>query len=243
MPRRAAAHSRVRASVLAALTVTALAATGTPALAAPAAPPPAPAAAARQAMNEAFVRASGEFDVPRDLLAAVGYGETHLDGHAGRPSQANGYGVMHLVSNPTNRTLEKAADLTGEPLSQLRRDTAANILGGAAVLRWYADRLGLDGGERDDIDAWYPAVAQYSGSTGRTAALYADAVYTFLAHGFSATVPGGERISVAARPVAPEKGPSPPQAYAPRAPTTRPPCGSRPMRTTSPSAGRRRSTR
>ncbi|WP_328886266.1 peptidoglycan-binding protein [Streptomyces sp. NBC_00316] len=207
MPRRAAAHSRVRASVLAALTVTALAATGTPALAAPAAPPPAPAAAARQAMNEAFVRASGEFDVPRDLLAAVGYGETHLDGHAGRPSQANGYGVMHLVSNPTNRTLEKAADLTGEPLSQLRRDTAANILGGAAVLRWYADRLGLDGGERDDIDAWYPAVAQYSGSTGRTAALYADAVYTFLAHGFSATVPGGERISVAARPVAPEKGP------------------------------------
>lgn len=169
-------------------------------------------------MNQAFVRAAGKFDVPRDLLAAVGYGETHLDGHTGRPSQANGYGVMHLASNPANRTLEKAADITGEPLSRLRRDTAANILGGAAVLRSYADRLGLDGDERDDIDAWYPAVAQYSGSTGRAAARYADTVYAFLAQGFAATVPGGEQISVAARPVAPVKGTL--SATAGRAPIT-----------------------
>ncbi|MEV0491790.1 peptidoglycan-binding protein [Streptomyces atratus] len=200
MPRRAAAHTRIRASVLAALTATALAATGTPVLAAP------PPVATRHSMNQAFAEAAREFDVPRDLLAAVGYGETHLDGHTGRPSQANGYGVMHLVSNPGNHTLEKAAALTGAPLSELRRDTAANILGGAAVLRAYADRIGLDGDERDDIDAWYPAVARYSGTTGRAAALYADAVYTFLANGIVTTVPGGERISVTARPVAPDKG-------------------------------------
>ncbi|WP_326606372.1 amidase [Streptomyces sp. NBC_01799] len=218
MPRRAAAHTGRRASVLAALAVTALTATGTPAAAAPAAHPQAPPGDGRHAMNQAFVRAAGKFDVPRDLLAAVGYGETHLDGHTGRPSQANGYGVMHLASNPANRTLEKAADITGEPLSRLRRDTAANILGGAAVLRSYADRLGLDGDERDDIDAWYPAVAQYSGSTGRAAARYADTVYAFLAQGFAATVPGGEQISVAARPVAPVKGTL--SATAGRAPIT-----------------------
>ncbi|MGW5273799.1 N-acetylmuramoyl-L-alanine amidase [Streptomyces sp. NPDC004044] len=218
MPRRAAAHTGRRASVLAALAVTALTAAGTPAAAAPAAHPPALPTDGRHAMNQAFVHAAGEFDVPRDLLAAVGYGETHLDGHTGRPSQANGYGVMHLASNPANRTLEKAADITGEPLSRLRRDTAANILGGAAVLRSYADRLGLDGDERDDIDAWYPAVAQYSGTTGRAAARYADTVYAFLAHGFAATVPGGEQISVTARPVAPEKGTL--SATAGRAPIT-----------------------
>ncbi|MEW2490407.1 peptidoglycan-binding protein [Streptomyces sp. NPDC048411] len=200
MPRRAAAHTRGRASVLVALTATALAATGTPVLAAP------PPVTAGSSMNQAFARAAREFDVPRDLLAAVGYGETHLDGHAGHPSQANGYGVMHLVSNPRNHTLETAAALTGAPLSKLRRDTAANILGGAAVLRAYADRIGLDGDERDDINAWYPAVARYSGMTGRAAALYADAVYTFLANGIVTTVPGGERVSVTARPVAPEKG-------------------------------------
>ncbi|MGC5004011.1 peptidoglycan-binding protein [Streptomyces sp. DT203] len=218
MPRRAAAHTGRRASVLATLAVTALTATGTPAAAAPAAHPPASPADSRHAMDQAFVRAAGKFDVPRDLLAAVGYGETHLDGHTGRPSQANGYGVMHLASNPASRTLEKAADITGEPLSRLRRDTAANILGGAAVLRSYADRLGLDGDERDDIDAWYPAVAQYSGTTGRPAARYADTVYAFLTQGFAATVPGGERISVAARPVDPVKGTL--SATAGRAPIT-----------------------
>ncbi|SCF69309.1 peptidoglycan-binding protein [Streptomyces sp. Ncost-T10-10d] len=197
MPRRAAAHTKRRASVLAALTATALAATGSPAFAAP---------ADDHSMNRAFAQAAAKFDVPRDLLAAVGYGETHLDGHSGRPSQANGYGVMHLVSNPTNPTLERAAALTGEPLADLRTDTEVNILGGAAVLRSYADKLGLDDRKRDDVNAWYPAVARYSGSTGPAATLYADAVYTFLANGLHATVPGGEHISVTARPVSPQKG-------------------------------------
>ncbi|MEU1370691.1 peptidoglycan-binding protein [Streptomyces sp. NPDC005803] len=197
MPTRAAAHTKVRASVLAALTATVLAATGTPALASTDTGHP---------MNRAFERAAETFGVPRDLLAAVGYGETRLDGHSGRPSQANGYGVMHLVSNPTNRTLEQAAALTGQPLAELRTDTAANILGGAAVLRGFADKLGLDARDRADLGAWYPAVARYSGAQGATAALYADTVFTFLADGLDAVAPGGERISVTGRPVSPDKG-------------------------------------
>ncbi|WP_406456502.1 amidase [Streptomyces sp. NBC_00876] len=197
MPTRAAAHTKARASVLAALTATVLAATGTPALAATDTGHP---------MNRAFARAAEQFDVPRDLLAAVGYGETRLDGHSGRPSQANGYGVMHLVSNPTNRSLERAAGLTGATVADLRSDTGSNILGGAAVLRGYADKLGLDDGDRDDIDAWYPAVARYSGTAGASAALYADTVYSFLANGLDAVSPDGERISVTGRPVSPDKG-------------------------------------
>ncbi|MEV6744694.1 peptidoglycan recognition protein family protein [Streptomyces sp. WC2508] len=197
MPSRAAAHTKGRASVLAALTATVLTVTGTPAFAAPDDGHP---------MDRAFALAAARFDVPRDLLAAVGYGETRLDGHSGRPSQAGGFGVMHLVSNPTNRTLERAAALTGKPLAELRTDTGANIMGGAAVLRGYADKLGLDARDRDDIDAWYPAVARYGGAQGPAAALYADTVYTFLASGLDAVVPGGERISVTSRPVAPHKG-------------------------------------
>ncbi|MCX4445993.1 peptidoglycan-binding protein [Streptomyces sp. NPDC087866] len=185
-----------RASVLAALTATVLAATGAPALAAEDTGHP---------MDRAFDRAAHEFDVPRDLLAAVGYGETRLDGHAGRPSQANGFGVMHLVSNPAHHTLERAAALTGEPVAALRADTAANILGGAAILRGYADTLGLDAHDRDDLDAWYPAVARYSGTQGPAAALYADTVYTFLADGLDALTPDGERITVTGRPVSPHK--------------------------------------
>ena len=40
----------------------------------------------------AFDRAAAEFDVPRDLLVAVGYGETRLDGHGGQPSRPTGTG-------------------------------------------------------------------------------------------------------------------------------------------------------
>ncbi|MFE3516489.1 peptidoglycan-binding protein [Streptomyces sp. NPDC059166] len=197
MPPRPVGHTRGRAAVLASLTATVLVVTGYPAGAAPAGTDP---------MNKALQRAAEKYGVPRDLLAAVGYGETHLDGHHGRPSQDNGYGVMHLVSNPVNHSLEKAASLTGEPAAELREDDGTNILGGAAVLRSHADALGLDKAERADIDAWYPAVARYSGAEGAVASLYADTVYTFLAEGLRATVAGGEKVTVTSRPVSPEKG-------------------------------------
>ncbi|MFJ4961586.1 peptidoglycan-binding protein [Streptomyces sp. NPDC088729] len=198
MPRPPAARPRVRALAAAALTTAALLA-GAPATAAP------PARAA-DPMNTAFAQAAEEYGVPRDLLAAVGYGETRLDAHAGEPSQANGYGVMHLASNPANRSLEKASALTGASETQLRRNTAANILGGAAVLRDHADALGLDAAERRDVNAWYPAVARYSEAAEPAATLYADAVYTFLAEGLTATASGGETVRVPSRPVAPDKG-------------------------------------
>ncbi|GAA2090952.1 hypothetical protein GCM10009801_56310 [Streptomyces albiaxialis] len=192
------------ASLVAVLASAALLATGTGPMAS-AAPEPADGGAANGPMNGAFASAAERFDVPRDVLAAVGYGETHFDGHRGKPSQANGYGVMHLVSNPARHTLEQAAELTGEPVAKLRRDTGANIHGGAAVLRAYADRLGLDADERDDVDAWYPALTEYSGAKGATARLYADTVYSFLKKGIKAETPGGERIAVTARTVDPHK--------------------------------------
>ncbi|MEO3756021.1 peptidoglycan-binding protein [Streptomyces sp. B6B3] len=158
--------------------------------------------------NAAFDDAAREFDVPRDLLVAVGYGESRLDGHDGLPSQARGYGVMHLVDNPTHRTLDLAARETGLPAEELRRDDAANIRGGAAVLRAYADRLGLSAADRGDVDAWYEAVARYSGATeDATARGYADHVYALLREGIHAPVEGGETVEVAPRGVEPERGP------------------------------------
>ncbi|WP_415949234.1 N-acetylmuramoyl-L-alanine amidase [Streptomyces sp. KLOTTS4A1] len=189
--------TRLRASVLALGVAAALSVAGPQATAAPG-PDDTP-------MNAAFERAAKEYGVPRDLLATVGYSETHLDGHDGRPSQARGYGVMHLVSNPVNHSLDRAAELTGHSPAELRRDTAANIEGGAAVLRAHADALGLDRAERRDIDAWYPAVARYSGAEGAAARLYADAVYAFLAQGIDAMAEG-EKVSVARRDVTPDKG-------------------------------------
>ncbi|WP_255308329.1 peptidoglycan-binding protein [Streptomyces marincola] len=187
------------------LRVAALSCAALAALVAPTAP--AVAAGTAEPVNAAFHEAAEEYGVPRDLLVAVGYGESRLDGHDGQPSQARGYGVMHLVDNPEHRTLDTAAEETGLPEARLRQDTAANIRGGAAVLRHYADTLGLSPGERADLDAWYPAVARYGGATeDATARLYADAVYELLRDGVRAPVDGGETVEVAPRAVAPERG-------------------------------------
>jgi hypothetical protein len=164
------------------------------------------AARAGGPVNAAFAAAAGEFDVPRDLVVAVGYGETHLDGHAGEPSQDNGFGVMHLVSNPARHTLEQAAQLTGAPDGALRTDTAANIRGGAAVLRALADEHGLDGAARDRLGAWYPVVAAYGGATDdRVAKMYADTVYDLLASGIEAKT-GTEEVVVARQQPQTEQG-------------------------------------
>ncbi|MCK1809629.1 N-acetylmuramoyl-L-alanine amidase [Micromonospora sp. R42106] len=159
-----------------------------------------------QPLAAAFDRAAAGSDVPRDLLAALGYAETRLDGHGGQPSASGGYGVMHLTSNPKVRTLDEAARRTRLDRAELRTRDAANVAGAAAVLRSYADEAGLTAAQRDDVNQWYGPIARYGGSTdAATARLYADAVYDLLARGFIATTAGGE-VSVDGRPVAPQRG-------------------------------------
>ncbi|MCK2215560.1 N-acetylmuramoyl-L-alanine amidase [Actinomadura sp. ATCC 31491] len=159
-------------------------------------------------MAAAFAKAAAQYDVPRDLLVALAYAETHLDGHDGEPSASGGYGVMHLVGNPAGHALEKAATLTGRPAAELRTDDAANIAGGAAVLRAHADDLGLSAAARKDPAQWYQAVARYGGAASADVArLYADDVYDLLAAGVRAATPGGETVTVPARAVEPRRGP------------------------------------
>ncbi|MER5625748.1 N-acetylmuramoyl-L-alanine amidase [Streptosporangium sp. NPDC002544] len=157
-------------------------------------------------LADAFTRAAATYEVPRDLLVTLGYAETHLDGHGGEPSASGGYGMMHLVSNPTVHSLEQAAQLTGQPVSALRTDDAANIAGGAAVLRAHADALGLDAAAREDAGKWYPAVARYgNASSPQVARLYADTVYELLASGVRATTPNGT-VTVRPQAVRPDRG-------------------------------------
>ncbi|TXS43847.1 N-acetylmuramoyl-L-alanine amidase [Streptomyces sp. t39] len=140
--------------------------------------------------------------------------ESRLDGHDGQPSQARGYGVMHLVDNLRQQTLREAAKLTGIPADSLRRDTAANIRGGAAVLRARADAAGLTEAERARPAAWYEAVARYGGAADpRTARFYADGVYDVLAQGVDARAEDGSAVTVRPAAVRPDRG-----AYADAAP-------------------------
>ena len=130
-------------------------------------------------LADAFARAAAAHDVPRDLLVALAYAETHLDGHGGEPSASGGYGVMHLVSNPTTHSLEKAAELTGLPVADAaRRRRAPTSSAAPPCCAPYADELGLDAAARKDPGRWYEAVAKYgNASTAELARLYADTVY------------------------------------------------------------------
>ncbi|GAA3817277.1 hypothetical protein GCM10022226_42460 [Sphaerisporangium flaviroseum] len=185
-----ALRSRLAAIATCALTAL-LVLAGGPATAAPADP-----------LETAFADAATAQDVPRDLLVALAYSETHLDGHDGKPSASGGYGVMHLVSNRTTHTLERAAELIKRPAAELRSDTAANVLGGAAVLRSYADEAGLDEPGRKDLGRWYSAVARYgNASTPEVARLYADTVYELLGRGVRAA-----GIAVAPQEVTADRG-------------------------------------
>jgi hypothetical protein len=154
----------------------------------------------RPGLAAAFETASAKYDVPREVLVGVGFAETHLDGHAGQPSQANGYGVMHLVSNNVNRTMSEASKLTGLPVAKLSTDDASNVLGAAAVLDAYADQAGLK--NRSDLGQWYGVIAKYSHSADApTARLYTDEVYRVIARGVRTA-----GVSIDPKPVTPDRG-------------------------------------
>ncbi|MGW6277469.1 N-acetylmuramoyl-L-alanine amidase [Kribbella sp. NPDC055071] len=163
--------------------------------------------AGRPDLASAFQTAAAKYDVPREVLVGIGFAESHLEGHNGEPSQANGYGVMHLVSNNQNATLSEATKLTGLPIAQLSKDNASNILGAAAVLDAYADAARLT--DRSDLAKWYGVVAKYSHSADApTARLYTDEVYRIIGTGVRAA-----GVLTAPKAVVPERG-----AYAKVAP-------------------------
>ncbi|MBH8606321.1 N-acetylmuramoyl-L-alanine amidase [Thermoactinomyces sp. CICC 10521] len=156
-------------------------------------------------LYEQFRQAAKEFHVPLTILLAVSYAETHWQDHHGKPSELNGYGLMHLADNPTNHSLPEASQLLGIPENQLKNDVKQNIRGGAAVLAQRAKELN-QGKLPQDLAKWYTAVAAYSGLSSKlTAKWYADEVYSLINHGAYRLVDGKDMFIRPTR-VIPDKG-------------------------------------
>ena len=105
---------------------------------------------------------------------------------------------MHLVSNPTTRSLDQAAGLTAEPVGQLRARPEANVGGGAAVLRAHADTARLR-----PPTATGPRLVPGRGpirhaADDAVARLYADHVYDLLGRASRRRRPPGSGSSRAA---------------------------------------------
>ena len=146
-------------------------------------------------LDEEFRSAATEYDVPRELLLAMGYTNTYWEmppptATDYEPGDLHGhgtYGVMQLQQNPSRDTLGRAAELTGLSERDLKNSRAANVRGGAAVLAEIAG-----GTKPDGLDGWRDAVAGYGGID-----LYAQEVFQTLRDGASATTSTGEGLRLA----------------------------------------------
>lgn len=157
-----------------------------------------------------FRDAAEEYDVPVELLMSMGWVNTRWEMP---PPQANdykkgdlhgwgSYGIMALVKNPYSDTLGAASRLTGIPEEKLKRDRAANIRGGAALLAASAGAekpshpegfFGAVAGRGITAAKNYRAVAGIGGGE-----LYADEVFEILEKGASRKIRSGAKISLAA---------------------------------------------
>jgi len=157
--------------------------------------------------HDQFTAASEKYGVPASVLAAVSYGQTRWEDHDGRPSTSLGYGPMHLIDGAAAQaardaayggkapgvidTLGQASRLTGLSEETLRTDTAANIIGGAAVLAAAQRKAGRVVGAHTDPASWYLAIASSSGlATAQSQRTFADDTMNDLRSGVSKKVAG-----------------------------------------------------
>ena len=153
-----------------------------------------------------FEEAAEKYDVPVEVLLAMGYVNTRLEMpppeasayDPGDPHGRGAYGIMQLVQNDTADTLGEASRLTGIPEERLKTDRKSNIFGGAALL---ADSQGEKPGRLGD---YFGAVDGKGGRGKRHRAvagigageLFAGQVFDTLKKGSSATNEDGEQIEL-----------------------------------------------
>jgi hypothetical protein len=148
----------------------------------------------KSSLKAEFESAAEEYEVPVELLMAMGYVNTlwempppdASDYEEGDLHGRGAYGIMQLVQNPSRDTLGRAASLTGLSEEELKNSREANVRGGAAVL---ADIQGAN--KPAELNGWQEAVADYGDTE-----LYAQEVYETLKSGASLTNSSGETIEL-----------------------------------------------
>lgn len=127
--------------------------------------------------------AAKKYNVPKELLAALLYASSDGGHHDAQHDIEGGYGVMMLKESPQCDSLGEAAQILGVSKEDLIYNQQLNIEGGAAVLRQYYDDALATG--VSESEAWYMAVAQYSGRPQpELARALADGVADIMSHGF-----------------------------------------------------------
>ncbi len=156
-----------------------------------------------------FEEAAEEYDVPWELLLAIGYVNTRWEmpmpeDSAYEPGDTHGrgaYGIMQLVQNDTADTLGEASRLTNIPEEELIADRRSNILGGAALL------AESQGEKPATLGEWFGAI-DGRGGNGKVfeavagigaGEIFAGQVFRVLKEGSFETTLDGEQIELKAQ--------------------------------------------
>ena len=110
-------------------------------------------------LGDDFALAAELYGVPEALLLAVAYEETRwemVEGEVEFEGTEPAFGVMGL----RGARLSRAAALAGLPEDDVAADREANVRAAAALLADEAERQGID---VEDLSAWGPVVAWFSG--------------------------------------------------------------------------------
>ncbi|NOY27246.1 MAG: N-acetylmuramoyl-L-alanine amidase, partial [Oligoflexia bacterium] len=150
------------------------------------------------ALDVAFDQAGTDFDVPRDLLVSISYAQTRLHDRSAAEALDSGVGIMNLHLDGTTPGLDHAATLLGRDPDDVMLDPVLSVRAAAALLRSWADQsTAADGSPIDELDEWYPLVAEYSGSAEDSVADgFADQVYDLMQWGFMAQASTGDWLEV-----------------------------------------------
>lgn len=180
------------------------------------------AASNSEELQQAFKKASEEFDVPLEILMAVSYHQSRWNEHDGH-SEVGGYGVMNLIDLDLNNdakgkneanlqstadlsknSLGMAAQLLGIDEKKLKTNTEQNIRGGAALLAQYATET--VGKIPVEIGDWYGAVMLFSGSNIKSVAEeFAEGVFTTIETGVERTTVNGQKVTLKGMEIEPNK--------------------------------------
>lgn len=164
-----------------------------------------------QSLSSEFEAAAGEFDIPVELLLAMGWVNTRWEMPPPEVSEYEEgnlhgmglYGIMALVQNPSADTLGEASELTGIPEEKLKSDRASNIRGGAALLAKSRQAISATSGSMDralQAVEGTPAASTIDSIAGVGGGeLYRDQVLEALRNGVSGETGSGERLAIPAQ--------------------------------------------
>lgn len=143
-------------------------------------------------LHKYFREAAQEFDVPIELLEAIGQVENNWTQIG--PSIDQGWGIMHLVRNSYCDTLGEASDALGVDPQLLKDDARQNIRGAAALISQYA---GVGKAHNMQLEDWFDAVKQFSGLVDdELREMEAERIYQLLRDGVSANTLWREKVII-----------------------------------------------